>query len=321
MYSMVNWDKGGNCMKIFISWSGELSKAIAKELSEWLPSIIQSIDVFYSPEDIKKGENWDNKLTTELENCDFGIVCLTSENVLAPWIHFEAGALSKKLDSRVSALMVNVVPSDIQGPLSRFQATKLEKDDFYKLVKDINDVSSTPISEKVLQNSFEAIWGKMYDNISRIIEESGIIKDNSKVDEPDEKNVDKILEEILQLMRKQDMLIGNPERLLPPEYMKYIINGMLPLEIQMNPRKVMEFEHLCHSLSILMENKFCSNAEIRSFCLNLLHYARNNGVPEKKINQWKDYFFRMLINKDIEIMDNVEKDESYILKNSHFIDE
>lgn len=50
-------------MKVFISWSGKLSQKIAKELSEWLPSIIQTIEVFYSPDDIKKGENWDSRLT------------------------------------------------------------------------------------------------------------------------------------------------------------------------------------------------------------------------------------------------------------------
>ena len=80
-------------MKIFISWSGKLSQSIAKELSEWLPSIIQSIEVFYSPDDIKKGENWDSKLTNELQNSNFGIVCLKPENVQAPWINFEAGSL------------------------------------------------------------------------------------------------------------------------------------------------------------------------------------------------------------------------------------
>ena len=78
-------------MKVFISWSGELSKLVAKELSEWLPSIIQSVEVFYSPEDIQKGENWDLRLTKELEECKYGIVCLTKENVSAPWVHFEAG--------------------------------------------------------------------------------------------------------------------------------------------------------------------------------------------------------------------------------------
>lgn len=202
-------------MKIFISWSGKLSQSIAKELSEWLPSIIQSIEVFYSPDDIKKGENWDSKLTNELQSSNFGIVCLTPENVQAPWIHFEAGALSKTLDSRVSALMINVVTSDIQGPLSRFQATKLEKEDFYQLLLSINEASESPINEKVLEKSFNAIWNQMYENINDIIKQSS--RKDKNISQQN-KDINTILEEILQLIRKQDAIISNPEKLLPIEY-------------------------------------------------------------------------------------------------------
>ncbi len=214
-------------MKVFISWSGELSQKIAKELSEWLPSIIQSIEVFYSPEDIKKGENWDNRITNELKDCKYGIVCLTSENVVAPWIHFEAGALSKALDSRVSTLMVNIVTSEIQGPLSRFQATKFEKNDFYQLLVSINEASDNPIMEKVLQKSFDAIWDKMYQNINKIIGESA-----NKGKNLTQKNKDgnTILEELLQLMRKQDAIISNPEKLLPIEYLEFVNRNLSSYE-------------------------------------------------------------------------------------------
>lgn len=204
-------------MKVFISWSGELSKLVAKELSDWLPSIIQSVEVFYSPEDIQKGENWDSRLTKELEESKYGIVCLTKENVLAPWIHFEAGALANSLDSHVSALMLDVVTSDIKGPLSRFQATKFEKDDFYKLVSDINNASDNPIAEKVLNNSFEAIWDKMNVNIQEIIKTHS---SNDAEEKNDETNG--ILEELLQLLRKQDAVLNNPEKLFPVEYFEYI---------------------------------------------------------------------------------------------------
>ena len=139
--------------------------------------------------------------TNELQDSKYGIVCLTPENVLAPWIHFEAGALSKTLDSRVSALMINVVTSEIQGPLSRFQATKLDKDDFYKLLTSINEASDNPIGDKVLQKSFDAIWDKMYENIVRIIEES-VSRGENVSQNNEEKNA--VLEELLQLMRKQD---------------------------------------------------------------------------------------------------------------------
>ena len=70
-------------MKILVSWSGALSKKGAQELKKWLPSIIQSVEVFYSPEDIEKGENWDSKISSELSQCNYGIVCLTSENTMA----------------------------------------------------------------------------------------------------------------------------------------------------------------------------------------------------------------------------------------------
>jgi hypothetical protein len=32
-----------------------------------------------------------------LDEYEFGIVCLTAENLTAPWIMFESGALAKKL--------------------------------------------------------------------------------------------------------------------------------------------------------------------------------------------------------------------------------
>ena len=34
----------------------------------------------------------------ELENSTFGILCVTKDNLYAPWLSFEAGALSKTMD-------------------------------------------------------------------------------------------------------------------------------------------------------------------------------------------------------------------------------
>ena len=53
-------------MKVFVSWSGELSKEIAEVLKKWIPCIIQSVEVFYSPEDIEKGDSWDATISSEL---------------------------------------------------------------------------------------------------------------------------------------------------------------------------------------------------------------------------------------------------------------
>ncbi len=43
-------------MKIFISWSGDHSKAIASALNVWLPKVFHSATTFFSEDDIKKGD-------------------------------------------------------------------------------------------------------------------------------------------------------------------------------------------------------------------------------------------------------------------------
>jgi len=205
-------------MKVFISWSGEFSKEIAESLKKWIPCMVPSVEVFFSPEDIEKGENWDSKITNELLECKYGIVCLTDENVSAPWIHFEAGALAKTLDSRVATIMINVTPTDIKGPLSRYQATKIDKKDFFHLIENINNQSDNPNKSDVLTTLFNGLW----DNIC--LELNEIIEKHKKVSTSKKKqfNNNEAIEEILLLLRKQNSVINSPHQLLPIEYFKYI---------------------------------------------------------------------------------------------------
>lgn len=286
MYSYVRSGKGGKNMKVFISWSGELSKKIAKELSEWLPSIIQSVEVFYSPDDIKKGENWDTRLTDELQDSKYGIVCLTSENVLAPWIHFEAGVISKTLDSKVSALMINVVPSEIQGPLSRFQATRIEKEDFYKLIVSINDSSDSSLNERVLQKSFDAIWDKMHANINKIIAETG--KKTESISHKDSDG-NKVLEEILQLMRKQDSIISNPEKILPIDYLEYVCRN-----VSLYQSRTERIIDIIDSISAKLKDMYESdvaNKEYIQICYNaLIELAEQCGCERGFIRYLQDNY-------------------------------
>ncbi len=109
--------------RVFLSWSGEASHAVALALYEWLPVILQSVKPFMSSEDLRKGGRWNKDLAQELEQTNFGIACLTPDNLEAPWILFESGALSKFVaESNVMPFLVRVKPSDLPKPLTQFNA-------------------------------------------------------------------------------------------------------------------------------------------------------------------------------------------------------
>ena len=121
-------------MKIFISWSGDQSHALALALKEWIPMVLQYVEPWLSQSDIDAGERWDVKIAKELEAANYGIICVTKENAGAPWLLFEAGALAKSMeDGRVIPLLLDIDFKEITGPLAQFQAKKVDK-------SGINDV-------------------------------------------------------------------------------------------------------------------------------------------------------------------------------------
>ena len=188
-------------MKLFISWSGEFSQKVAKTLYKWIPIIIQSVDVFYSPDDIAKGENWGNRLDKALSECGFGIICLTPENIAAPWIHFEAGALSTALNARISAVMLGVNPSDLKGPLTRYQNTVFDREDFFQLFQSINSANETPLKQEILTNAFDNAWEKLESEVENIIKRY-TASNTEPAEDNNNSNDNDAIQEILHLLRK-----------------------------------------------------------------------------------------------------------------------
>jgi len=85
-------------MKVFITFSGERSRSVASALHRWIPRVLQSVAPWLSEEDIQKGKRWRPEVAKALSETHFGILCLTPDNLLSPWIHFEAGALAKSIE-------------------------------------------------------------------------------------------------------------------------------------------------------------------------------------------------------------------------------
>src|SRR5258708_1755565 len=114
-------------VKVFISWSGDLSRALAVELRQWLPMVVHQVDAWISGREIGPGQRWALALGRELAESHFGIICLTADNLESPWILFEAGAVSRSLEARVVPLLFGIKPSDLAGPRAQFQSVQADR--------------------------------------------------------------------------------------------------------------------------------------------------------------------------------------------------
>ncbi len=210
---MYNIEWGIKKMKVFISWSGNTSLKIAQIFREWLPSVIQSIEPYVSSEDIDKGARWSTDIAKELEDSTFGILCVTKDNIEAPWLSFEAGALSKTMEkSFVTPFLFDIKRSEVQGPILQFQSTVFEKDDIKKMVKTLNKAcDEAGISDARLDKSFDVWYPTLEESLNKLKEVSshkGI--DEGKGSEEIGRSSE-ILEEILELSRDNQKLLRSPD--------------------------------------------------------------------------------------------------------------
>jgi len=158
-------------MKVFISWSGKRSKALANALRDWLPMVLQYVEPWVSDKDISAGDRWAQAIAGELEAANFGIICITPENLHSEWILFESGALSKSmLDAKVIPLLYGLELSDLSGPLSQFQAQKLEEAGIMEVVRAINKVPENRTSDQIVEQLVPALWPQLQKALQNIPE-------------------------------------------------------------------------------------------------------------------------------------------------------
>lgn len=190
-------------MKIFISWSGETSRGIGEAFRIWLPDVLQFVQPYFTPSDIEKGQRWSAEIAANLEASKFGLMCITAENLLSPWLMFEAGAISKSAaSSRVCPLLFGVETSQLTGPLLQFQATPFSKDEVFKFLSNINELHDYPLPEANLTRAFNRCWPELEEKINSIIS-----KPKSQKQTPHRSQGD-MIEEILNHVRS---LANKPE--------------------------------------------------------------------------------------------------------------
>jgi hypothetical protein len=156
-------------MRVFVSWSGERSRALAAAVRDWLPLILHYVDLWMSDEDIPAGERWALSVAQELAVSNFGIVCVTSENVTSPWVLFEAGALTKSLEtSKVIPLLLDLELRDLSGPLAQFQAKKLTRAGIGEMISSLQNSAEEPIPEDRVRQLLDALWPELEKALEQI---------------------------------------------------------------------------------------------------------------------------------------------------------
>jgi hypothetical protein len=151
-----------------------------------------------SESDIDKGARWSSEIAGELEASQIGIICLTADNTASPWLHFEAGALSKTLKKGlVCTYLLDLEPTDVPWPLAMFQATRASKEETKQLLVTLNKAldAGAGLSSERLDRAFEQWWPELEAQIKNTPAPGNKTKSQRSDRE--------LLEEMLTLLRNQ----------------------------------------------------------------------------------------------------------------------
>lgn len=215
-------------MKVFISWSGERSKAIAEVLRNWLPAVIQAVQPYYSSDDIAKGARWNAEIAKTLEESSVGLICVTRDCVEAPWVMFEAGALAKNLDkSKVVPILFGVEPTDLTGPLVQFQAARFEKTEMKRVVRTVNnELGEQKLATNVLDTVYETWWPKLKEAAEEALGATAVEEASAR-----RRGDRELLEEVLQLVRSQARRFPARRQSVNPSALRDIVYGFNQLTV------------------------------------------------------------------------------------------
>lgn len=146
-------------MEVFLSWSGSESRRVAEALKPWLKTLFPDLEVWMSCSDIQVGTPWGTALHEQLKRTDFGVLCLTAENLTAPWVLYEAGALA--MSSKVGCVvpyLLGVGPEKLPAPLAQFQSVRANREGTWKFVERINAGFGGLLPEDRLSAVFAREW-------------------------------------------------------------------------------------------------------------------------------------------------------------------
>ncbi|CAB9506497.1 expressed unknown protein [Seminavis robusta] len=209
-------------MKVFVSWSGERSKKVALIMFDWLKDLLPNAEPWMSARSVEAGQWWVGELQSSMQEAEFGILCLTPENLQSPWILFEAGALMMANNKngtegnakigRVIPLLVGLRKAELTFPLAQFQAVESDRQGFWELALAANqslavDESAEP-SKVALNKKFAALWPTLQARIQSI-QEMSAATDDQKGGAGKKLSDREMLQEVLEKVRNLENVPNN----------------------------------------------------------------------------------------------------------------
>lgn len=156
-------------MTIFLSWSKTKSKELANAMKIFLEGMFRDqIKIWMSSESISFGAMSMLDINEALKNSDKCIAFITEENINAPWIMYETGAVASKnylkdknenVDAVIPIVFDDILDTAFSGhPLNQFQRMHFNKLSVHKLIRQLNDKIKAFPNESILNTQFNLNW-------------------------------------------------------------------------------------------------------------------------------------------------------------------
>jgi len=209
-------------MKVFISWSGSGSNQVAQALRTFLKGVNHAIEPWMSETDIHAGSRWGAELAQQLEETNFGILCLTPESLTSPWLLFEAGALSKAIQySFLCPYMIGLSQREVPEPLAQFQCKEATEKQTFQLLEAFNKAMSTEaLQPEQLRDSFGQCWPNLKSAITRVLDNKKYLpRDHYATEIYDSRQ--KLYNAAIRMVEEENEFYGTAVHLLQRDYNPY----------------------------------------------------------------------------------------------------
>jgi hypothetical protein len=150
-------------MRVFVSWSGEASKVMAKGFHKFTQQVLGRADPWMSTQDIEVGTRWGDELRDAIAKSGFCVICVTKQNVQKPWLNYEAGAIRDGLNKPTAPWMLDITPEEFpQLPLNPLQGRACTKEGTLELVQSINKAMGEAGKEaSIVADLFDKCWPEL----------------------------------------------------------------------------------------------------------------------------------------------------------------